>query len=258
MKGLGVSNRKAYKAEMLDFLTKHFLVLSALLIGGASAVCMLFLAAYLAVFDWNLIWLIEYADLAKLFLIGTALLSSVITATLNYAYDFIAWLRLQMKEFKWGFFIGLGLIILMGGYAIYYDLKSENGHVTYHAFRLTATLSGIFLLYLMFTDVEKWKQLNWLSIPEFSSTLVFVLGIFGATYGYYVRDVSKNVTQITTKNETFEKAKVIMFLSHHLAFLSEKRVIVIPTSDLVQDPCSGSTVPLIRSASATGIGANES
>ena len=63
---------------------------------------------------------------------------------------------------------------------------------------------------------------------------VFVLGILGATYGYYVRDVSKNVTQITTKNETFEKAKVIMFLSHHLAFLSEKRVIVIPTSDLVK------------------------
>ena len=219
---------------MLDFLTKHFLVLSALLIGGASAVCMLFLAAYLTVFDWNLIWLIEYADVAKLFLIGAALLSSVITAALNYAWDFLAWLKHQMKGFKWGFIIGLILIVSAGGYSIYNDVKTGNGHATYHGFRLAATLSGILLFYMMFTDADKWKQLNWLSILNFASTFVFVLGIFGATYGYYVRDVSKNVTQITTKNETFEKAKVIMFLSHHLAFLSEKRVIVIPTSDLVR------------------------
>jgi hypothetical protein len=215
-------------------MTKHFLVLSALLVGGASAICMLFLAAYLAVFDWSLIWLVEYADLAKLFLIGTALLSSVITTAISYSWDFLAWLRHKIPGLKWGVIGGLVLAGILGSYAIYHDVKTDSGHATYHVFRLLSTFSGVFLLYMLFTDIDRWKQLNWLSILNFLSSFVFTLGILGATYGYYVRDVSTNFTQVTTKNETFEKAKVIMFLSHHLAFVSEGRVIVIPTADLTK------------------------
>ncbi|MCA6124576.1 hypothetical protein J6500_22160 [Bradyrhizobium sp. WSM 1704] len=223
-----------FVSEMLEFLTKHFIVLSTLVIGGASAVAMLFLAAYLAVFDWNLIWLVEYTDIAKLFLIGTALLSSAIATALNYAWDLLAWLKHQMKVYKWGLFVGIALVIGAGVYSIHNDVKTGNGYAAYHVFRMLSTIGVVSLLYLLFREAEQLKQLNWLSILNVASSTVFALGIFGATYGYYVRDVSKNVMQITTKSETFENAKVIMFLSHHLAFLVEKRVVVIPTADLIK------------------------
>jgi prepilin signal peptidase PulO-like enzyme (type II secretory pathway) len=184
--------------RVLDFLTKHFLVLSSVVIGVASAISMLFLAAYLAVFDWSLIWLIEYTDLAKLFLIGTALLSSVISMMLNYLYNLLMWLQHQVKNYKWIVIVGLALSALVGAVSIYYDIKTANGHTEYHAFRLASTVLGVFLIYLLLTDV------------------------------------SKDFNQITTKNETFENAKIIVMLSHHLAFFSERRVIVIPAADLVK------------------------
>jgi hypothetical protein len=42
----------------------------------------------------------------------------------------------------------------------------------------------------------------------------------GANTVTYVRDVSKSVAQVVTKDETFEMAKAIILLSHHLAFVS--------------------------------------
>jgi hypothetical protein len=177
---------------MLDLLTKHFLILSSVVIGVASAISMLFLAAYMAVFDWSLIWLIEYTDLAKLFLIGTALLSSVITTMLNYLYNLLMWLQHQVKNYKWIVIAGLVLSALAGAVSIYYDIKTANGQTTYHAFRLASTISGVFLIYLLLTEFDKWKQLNWLSIVNDVSQLVLSLGIFGATFGYYVKDVSKD------------------------------------------------------------------
>lgn len=219
---------------MLDFLTRHFLVLSSVVIGVASAISMLFLAAYLAVFDWSLIWLIEYSDLAKLFLIGTALLSSVISTMLNYLYNLLMWLQHQVKNHKWIVIVGLALTALVGAGSIYYDIKTANGHASYHAFRLASTVLGVFLIYLLLTEFDQWKQLKWLSIVNDISLLVLALGTFGATFGYYVKDVSKDFAQITTKNETFENAKIVVMLSHHLAFFSERRVIVIPAADLVK------------------------
>ncbi|SFJ24615.1 hypothetical protein [Bradyrhizobium sp. Gha] len=161
---------------MLDFLTKHFLVLSTLTIGVASAICMLFLAAYLAVFDWNLIWLIEYADLAKLFLIGTALLASVITTALNYLYDLLAWLRHQMKNYKWILIFGVVITVLLSSYSIFNDVKTGSSRTAYDVFRLMSTLMGIFLIYILLTEFEKWKQLRWLAIVNDLSLLVLALG----------------------------------------------------------------------------------
>jgi hypothetical protein len=219
---------------MLDFFTKHVVVLSSMVLVVASAVSMLFLAAYLAVFDWSLIWLIEYTDLAKLFLIGTALLSSVISMMLNYLYSLLMWLQHQVKNYKWIVIVGLALSALVGAVSIYYDIKTANGHTAYHAFRLASTVLGVFLIYLLLTEFDKWKQLNWLSIVNDVSVLVTALTAFGVTFGYCVKDVSKDFNQITTKNETFENAKIIVMLSHHLAFFSERRVIVIPAADLVK------------------------
>jgi hypothetical protein len=220
---------------VLDFLTKHVVILSSMVIVVASAISMLFLAAYLAVFDWSLIWLIEYTDLAKLFLIGTALLSSVISLMLNYLYNFIAWLKHhQTMTFKWAVIGGLVVTALGGAYSIYYDVKTANDHVAYHSFRLASTFAGIFLIYLLLTEFEKWRQLNWLSIVNDISFLVLALGIFGAAFGYYVKDVSKDFNQITTKNEAFENSKIVVMFSHHLAFVTDSRVVVVPTADLVK------------------------
>ena len=71
---------KAAKLQRLngamDFITKHFAVLSVALAVFGATTSIIFIAAYLRVFDWRLIWIIEYADVLKIGLIAVALFSA--------------------------------------------------------------------------------------------------------------------------------------------------------------------------------------
>jgi hypothetical protein len=48
--------------KALSFLTSNFAALSALTVIFAVLWSTVFLSAYLSVFDWQLIWIIEYPD----------------------------------------------------------------------------------------------------------------------------------------------------------------------------------------------------
>jgi hypothetical protein len=50
---------------VLDFLTKHFWVLSTAITSLLAAVTFLFISSYLSVFDYSLIFIIEYTDILK-------------------------------------------------------------------------------------------------------------------------------------------------------------------------------------------------
>jgi hypothetical protein len=74
----------------LEFVTKHFVVVSAIAVLAATALGMDFLYAYLVRFDWSLIWLVEYSDIFKVglivvgFLAGSAFgFHSIITCSLQ-------------------------------------------------------------------------------------------------------------------------------------------------------------------------------
>ena len=54
----------------MENITKNFVALSAAVTIFSIALAMAFLLSYLSVFDWNLIWIIEYTDLLKFGAIG--------------------------------------------------------------------------------------------------------------------------------------------------------------------------------------------
>jgi hypothetical protein len=68
--------------RVLDFITKYFVVLSAVAIAAGSSIVIIFIYGYFAIFDWNLIWIIEYPDIAKFTLIVIALGIAVFPAIL--------------------------------------------------------------------------------------------------------------------------------------------------------------------------------
>jgi hypothetical protein len=59
----------------LEFLTKHFAVVSAIAVLAAFILGIDFLYAYLGRFDWSLIWLVEYSDIFKVGLIVVGFLA---------------------------------------------------------------------------------------------------------------------------------------------------------------------------------------
>src|SRR5215470_1886968 len=64
------------QAPTLEWLTKNFVLVSAVLVIGAATASAVALAAYLSVFDWTLIWLVDYSDLTKLFILFSAFIGS--------------------------------------------------------------------------------------------------------------------------------------------------------------------------------------
>jgi hypothetical protein len=77
---------------MLDSLNKYFAVFSAALLIVSAAITTAFVFAYLSVFDWTAIWIVEYSDLAKFLLMSIALLAGVLTIVTNIGENVYLWL----------------------------------------------------------------------------------------------------------------------------------------------------------------------
>src|SRR5262245_6096612 len=64
--------------RLLSFVSGHFGVFSLLGLVAAVLCSTLFLYGYLTVFDWQLIWIIEYPDILKFGLVGLAVISGIL------------------------------------------------------------------------------------------------------------------------------------------------------------------------------------
>jgi hypothetical protein len=219
---------------MLNFLTKHFLVISSLSLVVSAALSMILLGAYLSVFDWNLIWLVEYADLTKLFLIGVAIFSSIATTLIHQIQDAYAWLVKGAKEWKWAALTAVIVTILIQAALVFYDVRNDTGLEAYHVFRAGSSIAFFLLLFTAFYSHARLMKGDWFAIMNVFAAFVFLSATLGSTFAYYVKDASKSAREIWTKDEKFTDAKIIMLLSHHLAFVSHKKIFVIPMTDVTR------------------------
>jgi hypothetical protein len=66
---------RAKMVAVLDFLTKHFLVLSTVITSVMTASTLIFIASYLSMFDFSLTLIIEYTDILKFVFIALGIAS---------------------------------------------------------------------------------------------------------------------------------------------------------------------------------------
>jgi hypothetical protein len=68
---------KLTASTLFGFAGQHFALVSAIALLAGFLGATAFLFGYLSVFDWRLIWLIEYADILKVGLVATAVISGI-------------------------------------------------------------------------------------------------------------------------------------------------------------------------------------
>jgi hypothetical protein len=222
----------ASDATTLDFLTKHFLVLSLALALIASGISMLFLAVYLSVFDWSLIWLIEYSDLTKFFLLGAALFLTVVVIGANLIHTFVVLtMDTRKNQIIWGSILGSVLLSLFA-FPIYRDFQRGLYPPSFHVYLLFSALMGVAVL-IRFSR-STGRSFGWRAFATDIAVLAFSISVFGNTFGYYVRDQSSNLQDVSTKDATYTGAKIIMMLSHHIAFVAQGHIIVLPSADITK------------------------
>jgi hypothetical protein len=218
----------------MEWFTKNFAVISAVLLFGAAAASICFLFAYLSVFDWRLIWLIEYSDLAKLFLVFGAFASIfaaiIASAGQNYFSDKQVSPRIRLVGF--GVLGAFFLVIL--GFDLYQDFHSQNDLISYHIGNAFCWCVFIVLLALIFERHALLLNGDWSTIWPLITLVVILVPSTGSTYGQYVKRIAETHVTIWSRREEFQNVRVVMWFSHHVAFYTGKKVIVLQTADVVQ------------------------
>jgi hypothetical protein len=221
---------------VLENLRENFAPISAF--AGLTAVLgsTVFLYNYLSIFDWRLIWVIEYSDVLKFGLIIFGVLTGFIYLIQGYATDAyrVAFSEDPKRKLWWAKFITVAFFVNFIP-AILYD---ETHEVHYYMLHIAVSLSVLLIGVATIVSVQRFR--NWKSSTAHdwatdAILAVFILSIFGQTFGYYTRDMDGFKKDVILKGVEMKDVGVVMITSHHTVLYTDKGdVIVVPSADVNQ------------------------
>jgi hypothetical protein len=142
-------DEKATKLQSLnramDFITKHFAVLSVAVAIIGATLAIIFIAAYLRIFDWRIIWIIEYSDVLKIGLLVVAVLSGFSFYIWSSAKDAISLTTQHEGSWIWVHLFGFILWCLSLGSFLWTDYHSPEPHYGLHLWLHMSILAVIAL-----------------------------------------------------------------------------------------------------------------
>ena len=210
-----------HPTEILQFIKENFVVVSGLAIVIGIALSTMFLSAYLTVFDWHLIWFIEYTDILTFGLIGIAVIGT--------SYVFLD--PLVRTVLGLGIFNGKrawkGLLIFVGFWTLLYALllfaqyRSAEPHYQYIT---AAWLSVIGVLALVVTPALYLRSRVWPSVGQIIAILAsatFGVLSFGQWLGYSMLYSQFN-QDVHLKGTTLSNVKLVAVLTRHTILLDGK------------------------------------
>jgi hypothetical protein len=219
----------------LDFVTKHFAVLSvAMAIFGATA-AIIFIAAYLRVFDWRAIWIIEYSDVLKIGLLIIALFSGFSYYIWSSASSAIELVTERERSWILVHLFGFTLWCLSLGSFLYLDYHSPQPTYALHIWLHIALLAIISLGVGATTLVREFPNLK----PKQFAWAVFIIvanvSVFGTTFGYYTRDTDGFHYDVSLRDKELSDVGLVMLTSHHVVlYTKDNTVIIIPASEVTK------------------------
>jgi hypothetical protein len=217
--------------ELFEFASKHFVLFSALSIIAGVVVATIGLYAYLSVFDWHLIWVIEYGDILKFGLVALAAISgsaALIGSMLDIVY---AWLKTKRKSTL----IGLVVILTLGFAAnLIVDYYSNTPTYLKHVFWYLSALSLLWVLTILAKEMENPRSISVRRAVDHFLTLVVVITVWGGTYGVTVRDSWGFKRDVYTLQGSIRDVGLVMITSRYVVLYDGDHSIIIPVGDVTK------------------------
>jgi hypothetical protein len=225
---------EAKASPLLTFVAGNLASISAIGVFTAVVYSTLFLYSYLSIFDWRLIWIIDYSDIFKVGLVALGVLSSVIIIVLQVLHMFLGVTRLA----QWGkhkpqiwFLSSLGL----GALAAFVFVEWR--HPAPYQLNVAYASSAIFLLgfcYIAWRILTRSELLTTERIVGLFALLILTAVTAGSTFGTVTKYSEGFRYDIFLKDREMADLRLVMFTSHHTVLYSGNRVIVLPTADIVR------------------------
>jgi hypothetical protein len=222
--------------RLLSFISGHFGVFSLLGLLLAVLCSTLFLYGYLSVFDWQLIWIIEYPDILKFGLVALAVISGIIftiNALIANAISATRFGRGKQRAAAVGVIIAITLVVWAIPVVIEWRTEAKPRYDMYLSFGASA----LFLIALSLGLWDAVERRHTISAERMIFVVIFLfvsVGVFGGTFGTYAK-YSKGLTHdVFLKDREMSNVRLVLFTSHHTVLYAGTDAIVLPTSEIMK------------------------
>jgi hypothetical protein len=221
------------RPPIFPIIAQHFLVFSALALVVAVVLGTLFLGGYLSVFDWRLIWVIDYPDILKFGLVvtaGAAGLVGLIGPILESAY------RATTEKGAWIF--PATLTTLAVG-ALAYELwqQSQSPEPNY-AFGIFGFLCAVLLFFLAAIIFDSFTTRRRVTVPHVINGFAacgFAMLMFGFFFGLLVRDREGfKDYEVTLRSKTLAGVGLVMMTSQYVVLAKGDTTAIIPLGEVLK------------------------
>jgi hypothetical protein len=220
------TERKAF----LDRASSQPAVISGAVLLFSLFCASVFLFAYVRIFDWRLIWLVDYTDILRIGLVAVAFFSGVAWYLWAVFDDASGFAERKTERSHWRRYLIRGLWVGLIAYWLYVEYASGEARYTLVGF---GALSILMILVVAWRAFKLSKQ-SPIKIRD-AILLVFLVivsvGILGSSFGYYARDAWRSIEQqVDIEGSVLKGARLIMMTARHAVFYVDGTTLVVPAS----------------------------
>jgi hypothetical protein len=217
-------------AQVLAFIKDNFVLASAAALLLGVTLSTTFLAAYLSVFDWHLLWFVQYTDIITFGLLAVGVITGSLTFIQASAQTMLGLFGMKGKSQRAYAIFLFFFISAIIGFQIWGARISGEG---YFHILLGAMVLGLGIViisqilgYVTTATLPNSAQTFWLIL-----SLGFATVSLGQWLGYSVQESAKK-QEITLKDKTLSDMKVVLVMSRHTILLKDDMLYVVPTADI--------------------------
>jgi hypothetical protein len=216
-----------------QFAKEYFVILSATAVVVGVTLAMAFLYGYLRIFDWRLLWVIQYQDVLTFGLVALGLVVGLGTV-LPTIVDQVLQTGIAKGTPNWTFIsVAIAFLALFVAFNIYAEHRRADPHYFHILLGWGILLTVAFGALMIARMVHLGLIPTAWSFAWGATTIVLVMGSFGTWLGMSVLE-SNEYSDVYLKGQTLTKAKLVMMMSHHTILYWEKTVYVVPTTEVIK------------------------
>jgi MFS family permease len=229
-------------SDVLLAIKENFVVLSAVAAVLGITLATTFFGAYLSVFDWRLLWYVQYTDVLTFGVIAIGIISGSL-ATLQGATHTFLGLRNSDQKNKRRWIIGICTVFVVIT-ALNAWSAGRSGQPYWHIVFGAAVMGlGIFLILWAISLISARAWPTSLQCMMLVVSCILASVSFGQWLGFTVQETGKG-QDVTVKDKELNNVRVIAILARHTILLQDENILVVPTADITQ--IKSSIDPLLK------------
>jgi hypothetical protein len=227
--------------QLIQAIKENFVVVSGSALIFGVVLASTFVTSYLTVFDWHLLWFVQYTDIITFGLLGLGIVSGSLIILQTLTQNVINMFSLKKDgQMRWVW----GLALFAVAYVVFAMWSAiHRGEGYFHiVWSFIALGVGVIVILQIVGYVTTGTVPN---IAQFTFLVVLVLagaGALGQWLGYSVLETEKP-QDVKLKESEMNGVKVVIVMSRHTIFIKDTDLFIVPTNDIKQFHGTGFTWP---------------